>query len=198
MSVLSPIQIRRVNRVRARMERSDPTEAVLDDVFVLWRAFESTYPWPRSRTLAENARIAISTAIDHVGFDRLAQTRRLVDRLKYFDDVSDPQLAEWLHNDVSDARDDPAVTRRRINTLVAAIQPPERWNQSLSRSLADVLYRLRCAVIHPRIGTDSGIAERVFPALREAMIELNIARAAQVATVDIDAAQAGFDVKQHG
>ena len=39
---ISHVLKRRVTRVRERMTPEDPADAVLDDIYVLWRAFEST------------------------------------------------------------------------------------------------------------------------------------------------------------
>src|SRR2546421_390098 len=55
---IQPVLIRRVSRVRDRMEPTDPGDAILDDVIVLWRAFEATFDRSKSDEQNEMAGVA--------------------------------------------------------------------------------------------------------------------------------------------
>src|SRR5688500_12297434 len=83
--LISPVLMRRVNRVRERMQELDPSEAILDDVFVLWRAFEATLDRGVSREYAERTRVAVSDVVDCFGISALPRTMQFITTLKHFE-----------------------------------------------------------------------------------------------------------------
>ena len=93
---IQPVLIRRVSRVRDRMESTDPGDAILDDVIVLWRAFEATFDRSRSDEQNEMAAVALGETIRYHGIQKLPATRALIDRLKHLENASIGQVAEWF------------------------------------------------------------------------------------------------------
>jgi hypothetical protein len=176
------------------MSKTDPSEAILDDLFVLWRALESTFDrqslggGQRDRAL----NVVVETIAYH-GMAKLPRITRLVRELKVFETASPAQIAEWF------ATEDPADTTLKsriisqITVLRQAIAPPVRWSKHDSKKLGDLLYRTRCAVIHPSLDTNNSLVVEVLPALREALIELIIARVAQEGGLTLAEAGAAFN-----
>jgi len=175
------------------MESTDPGDAILDDVIVLWRAFEATFDRSRSDEQNEMAAVALGETIRYHGIQKLPATRALIDRLKHLENASIGQVAEWFGSDA----DDKAALKGRITSHVAelrqAILPPPRWNDRDSRKLSDLLYRCRCAIIHSGLETNNSLVDIVLPSLRLAMIEIVIGRAAQLESISLDEATKVFD-----
>lgn len=191
-SGVNPALIRRVRRVEDRMEDTDTADSVLDDVFVLFRALEAAVAADPAPNIRTRVRSAIEQAVDYHGLAGLVATRRWIDQLKYLEREPPDQLAEWFADD----KDMRAASRERhirdIERLREAAQAPSRWHTSDSRRLADVLYSMRCAVIHPSLNTANALALRILPALRRAVIELVIALATQDAGLTLEQGRALF------
>jgi hypothetical protein len=175
------------------MEDADAAESVLDDVFVLFRALEAAAGGDRAVSIRTRVREALERAIAYHGVVALSATRRWIDQLKYLEREPPDQLAEWFADD----REARAASRERrirdIERLREAAHAPSRWHSSDSRHLADVLYSMRCAVIHPNLNTANALALRILPALRRAVIELVIALATQDVGLTLEQGRALFD-----
>lgn len=193
MANISPVLMRRVNRVRERMDRIDPAEAVLDDVYVLWRAFEGTLESGVARDRHQLTQLAVSDVIEYFGIAALPQTAAFIESLRAFETASLSEFDQWFMQDQTETSSQRQQILSSIDRLGDAVTPPVRWSKRESASLGDILYRMRCAVIHPRLDTDNSIVVRVLPALRSSMIELMIARAAEQASIPFAQARAEFD-----
>jgi hypothetical protein len=178
------------------MDEEDTAEAVLDDVFVLFRALEAAVGGDRDKSIRERIRIAVDELVSCHGIQKLPAVLRWIDQLKYLERASPAQLAEWFADD----REAWAAARSEriceIEKLREAAKAPARWNRSDSRRLADVLYSMRCAIIHPSLSTANALALRILPALRRAVVELVVARAAQVGGIALEQARAAFNAPQ--
>jgi hypothetical protein len=188
------VLVRRVNRVRARMSPGDEAaDEILDDLFVLWRAFEWAYAQADGGGQAQRAQTAIVGVIEYAGMAALPATQALIRAFKYFQRASEEELAEWFRRaDAPEAYSTEAVLHR-LTVLRDAVSPTLRWSERDSRVLGDLLYRMRCAVIHPRLDTNNVLLPRVLPALRECIIELVIARAAEMTSMPPAEARRVFD-----
>jgi len=175
------------------MESTDPGDAILDDVIVLWRAFEATFDRSKTDEQNEMAAGAVGDTIRYHGIQKLPATRTFIDKLKHLENASIGQVAEWFGSDA----DDKAVLKGRITSRVTelrqAMLPPARWNDRDSGKLSDLLYRCRCAIIHSSLETNNSLVDVILPSLRLAMIEMVIGRAAQLENLSLEEATMVFD-----
>jgi hypothetical protein len=160
------------------MEEFDPADAILDDVFVLWRALEWTFPPSAPDDNAQTARSVIGATIDTIGIEYLTKTAALVKAFRHFESASPETLREWFQTRVDSSEHSRGDVLRKMSSLRQAATPPLRWTERESRLLGELLYGMRCAVVHSSLDTNNVVGPRVLPALRAAMIELVVARAA--------------------
>lgn len=190
---IEPSLIRRVTRVVERVGGDvDTPDMVLDDIFVLWRAFESTFD-DSTVTDSDKTAVALGEVIAFHGLTILKNLRRLLLSFRYFEYGTNSELREWFGTDKSSSVDIHGYVEDAI-ALVEAENVPSRWHIADSRKLARILYRCRCAIFHPRLETNNRIGTMILPALREGLIELIVARAAQQAKLPLGEAARLFSV----
>jgi hypothetical protein len=180
-------------RERISPELEEPDE-ILDDVFVLWRAFEATWNRVSGESDRGQAERAVTATIGVIDIRNLPGLQRLIGAMRPFQFASPGECAEWFPHD----RLTPAEIKSRVTTQVRRLQAAlqaMRWHDSDSRSLALLVYKIRCAVVHPSLDTTNDLARSVLPALREALIELTIARTACSYGLSLSAARRHFDLR---
>ena len=146
---------------------------MLDDIFVLCRAFEQTFSSEGGQQ--QQARVAVVETIKEHGLDALPDVRRFVDKLRAFETASPSEFAEWFASENDSLEQGRPRIVSVIRTLREAAAVPGRWNERESRRLGRLIYQLRCAVVHPSLDTHNSLALPVLPVLRDALIELTIA-----------------------
>jgi hypothetical protein len=195
MPGLSAPLLRRISRVRARYSTDMQADEALDDIFVLWRALESTFDGQGTETA--QAERAIVTSLTHaLRFGPLRvvapQTLAWCELLRLLHRLSIPTLAAWFNRpDLTSTSADDML--RRLAAVTRAAEAPERWHESDSRHAAWAMYSLRCAVFHASLDTHDATAERLAPAFRAALIELGMLRGAVLADVSVQESTAFFD-----
>jgi len=139
---------------------------------------------------------ALSTVVDTIGYHGIASLPRIgkfVRELRVFETASPDQIAEWFATEEAANTTLKSRIVSQIALLRQAIAPPVRWSNHDSKKLGDLLYRTRCAVIHPTLDTNNSLVLQVLPALRDALIELIIARVAQQSGLTLAEAGKAFD-----
>ncbi len=192
MATIPAAVIRRVNRVRDRIDPiAEEPELVLDDIFVLCRAFEGT--WSGEGGERQQAEDATVETIRVHGITELPALKQFVEQLRVFVTAAADEFAEWFGSDDRLATD----SKREILSIIRALQSAvdsDKWSEHDSRKLGKLFYRMRCAVVHPRLDTHNNLALTVLPSLRAALIELTIARAAVRYDVALAETRQQFDV----
>jgi hypothetical protein len=184
--------IRRVNRVRQRIDTKDEeVEEVLDDIFVLWRAFEAT--WGVGTSEIQRAEEAVTETISRLGIGTFEAIPELVTAMRAFLAASQDDCAEWFPSAHASPKEITDRVRRGVRRLQSALAPAERWNPGDSRRLAYLMYKMRCAVVHASLDTTNHLAKPILPAVREALIELTIARTAASYGLSLSQAKYRFD-----
>jgi hypothetical protein len=186
------VLIRRVTRVLARANADDPAEAILDDVFVLWRAFEAT--WEPSQTELNAAKQAVTETIAFHGLAALTSLRNWLRQLIHLETAHDKDLRQWLGGKDEPTRYQIERIRERLEAVLTVADRPELWQRSHSGQVGLLLYDMRCAVIHPRLDTQHALAQRILPSLREALVELVVARAAARARMSVPESKRLFGI----
>jgi hypothetical protein len=185
------VLIRRVNRVRNRWNpRGDTVDEMFDDFFVLWRAYEATFP--RGAPHGKRAVAATVEAIEHVTFASLPSLREWARAVRYFEDANVTALSEWFSDETLTSTT-AAKYRQRIAQVARAAAVPERWSRHDSGRLGHVLYDIRCAVVHSSVETSNALSLKIVRPLREALVELVLARAARMSGADFITTQWVFD-----
>ena len=174
------------------MEPGDPTEAVLDDVFVLWRAFESTAEPAADLSLNQHTRRAVTAAINHVSVQRLNGVREFAKNLKYVARATLDEVFQLFGDQGADKIELKERLSRTGQRLHDSVVPDVRWTDRESRDLAGIMYACRCSIIHSSLDTDSRLADVILRPLRSATIELVIAHWAFLAVTGYDDALAAF------
>lgn len=191
--------VRRITRVRARYTADIQADEALDDIFVLWRAFESTFDGYGTETdQAERAFVAtVSHALRSGPLSVVApQMLRWCELLRLLHRLGVPTLGAWFKRpDMTPAS--AAGLLQQLAALTAAAEAPERWKESDSIKAAWAMYSLRCAVFHASLETHDATAERLAPAFRDALIEIGILRGAMLAGITVDESRAYFDGVLH-
>jgi hypothetical protein len=184
--------VRRVNRVRQRTDpaNEDPEE-ILDDIFVLWRAFEAT--WSGKSSERNQAEEAVVEAIRGFGISAVPRVKTFVESLRAFMTASPEEIVEWFGAGSMGPLSRKTQILSEIRSLRDATKEPTRWTAEDSKRLGGLLYRLRCAVVHPSLNTDNRLTVPILPRLRAALIELIVTRSARQASLALDAAWQQFD-----
>lgn len=180
--------IRRVRRVVDYIADRKEPEELMEDIRDLIRAFESLIEkWPHDGqgkafegTLSDVIRLGHISTMPHL--------REFIDKTNRFELASTDEVREWFAAD-GDVSFNKAAVIATWNRLRDAIRPPIRWHDHDSKDLARLIYRMRCAVVHPGLDTDNRLIESLLPRLREAMIEVVIARASQSFKMTYEAAK---------
>jgi hypothetical protein len=165
---------RRMERVRdALIERTDPDE-ILDDFFVLWRAYETTFETADGRTLLNRAQKATATALAEHRIQELRAIFRFTQRFyEQFGDSRDQYLAQWFPKYAEDKAVPAKMIAGSLKGLKRALDRPASWRETHSNDLATILYYLRSAIFHGSLATTRLVREpEAFAGIREAMIEL--------------------------
>ena len=166
---------------------------VLDDIFVLCRAFEGT--WSGEGREGRQAEHATVETIRFHGITELPDLCQFVEQLRVFVTAAADEYAEWFgSNDDRPAPDLKREIRSTIEGLQKAVRNKATWSEHDSRKLGKLFYRMRCAVVHPRLDTHNNLAVTVLPSLRAALIELTIASAAVRYDVALAETRRQFDV----
>ena len=185
-----PVLVRRVNRVQARAAADNTVDEILDDIFVLWRAYEATFePGGKHRERAENAALS---AIAYEGVRQLPQLLEWGRSLKRLEFANAALLTDWFSDTPLNSVQAEHV-RARVNRVAVAAGAPDRWHEQDSRRLATVLYDIRCAVFHASLETNAATAYEILAPLRRGMVDLIMARAALIDGITIAATRAHFD-----
>lgn len=182
--------LRRVNRVRERIQPENEPEEILDDIFVLCRAFEATWSDEGGES-AQAQEAVVETIADH-GIEALPQVRELIRALGVFRTAPSTVSAEWFGTHPSPAESKARVVRT-VETLREAAAHPRVWSARESRDLGRLIYRMRCAVVHPSLDTNNDLGVTVLPALRDALIELVMSRTSTRYGLSLAEARAQFD-----
>lgn len=187
--------VRRITRVRARYTTDIQADEALDDIFVLWRAFESTFDGYGTET--DQAERAFSATVSHamrsgplsvVAPDML----RWCGLLRLLHRLGVPTLGAWFNRpDLTAAS--AADLLQKLAAVTTAAEAPERWKDRDSITAAWAMYSLRCAVFHASLETHDATAERLAPAFRDALIEIGILRGALLAGITVAESQEYFD-----
>jgi hypothetical protein len=165
-------------------------EVVLDDIFVLCRAFEGT--WSGTGKAREQAQEAIIETILAHRIGALPDVQTLVAKLRAFVTASAEEFKQWFGSE----KRPPAEIKREVLNTIRTLQEAiasDRWTEHSSRKLGRLIYRMRCAVVHPSLDTQNSLALSVLPALRAALIELTIARSAVRYQLPLAEARRQFD-----
>jgi len=169
---------------------------VLDDIFVLCRAFEQTWAndqHERQHTgQSAQAEAAVVDTVQAHGITALPDVCRFVGALRAFQTADAGQVEQWFGSDGRSGAEMRSEVLRTIRGLQEAITSG-RWNQHDSRKLGRLVYRMRCAVVHPSLDTHNSLAVPVLPALRAALVELTIARSAARYGLPLAATHRQFD-----
>jgi hypothetical protein len=164
---------RRLDRVRERRTGEDDPEEALDDFFVLWRAFESTFDNDSRASIAELARRAMAQAIEFRGAPRCPRlfdcARKLVHEVSR---SREDYLRQWFRDHPNEQHENVRDLRRKCEKLDASLRRSSNWRADDSAKLADVLYCMRNAVFHGRLGTSLDTEPRMFAQIRDGMMEL--------------------------
>jgi hypothetical protein len=165
---------RRVERVRDDLrERKDPDE-ILDDFFVLWRAYETTFEASAGHTMLKRAQKATATALaEH----RIQELRGIWGFTKHFyeqfGDTRNRYLEQWFPKYVEENAVPAKMIAASLKDLKRALGRPELWDETHSNDLATILYYIRNAIFHASFGTSRLAREpEAFDGIREGMIEL--------------------------
>ncbi len=188
-----PILRRRVNRVRDRIAEDDPGDAIMDDVFVVWRAFESTFELGTGLGNRQATIAAVKQVVSRFGLDELPALWSYIESLRHFEGAPHNELAQWFEGD---GRGDPVSLdgiQDDCHVLQRTLEPSVRWTGSHGYKLASIIYHNRCAVVHPNLQTTNRLVMEVLPTLRQALIELTIARWAFIADATLAEAQHSFE-----
>jgi hypothetical protein len=179
---------RRLQRVRERMEAGDEPDDILDDFFVLWRAFESTadlvdtagtmQQLPPDRPMIERISKAVDITIKHRRGIRGIQRLRnfAVQFPKLVSAIKDTSLEGWFRGDPEGS---PAKKCQELRTRCDSIRfGATNWQRNHSRDLSKILYLLRNSVFHGGFSTSVDNAPEHLSLLRDAMVDLVEARLA--------------------
>lgn len=182
---LHPVLVRRLQRVMISIEKGDPMDAILDDIFVVWRAFESSLPdtWPKG--LAQRARRAVEEAVGHWTIARLPASKALIASTRYVERFSEADFKAWFDIDssgIAEWCDSMTRLRQRAPKHLT-------WRPEDSRDFSDLLYRMRCTIIHSSLDTETAARFSILPAARDAMIEVTVAFAAVSCGLDLETAK---------
>lgn len=187
--------VRRITRVRARYSPDMRADEALDDIFVLWRAFESTFDGYGFET--EQAERTILATVNHaLASGPLTEVApellKWASLLRLLSRVGLPTLASWFNRpELTSASAQDLL--HKIAALGKSAEAPEQWSESDSRNAAWAMYSLRCAVFHASLETHDATAERLAPAFRAALIEMGVLRGALLARVTVLESRAYFD-----
>jgi hypothetical protein len=166
---------RRIERVSDRMALDDTPDDVLDDFFVLWRAFESTFDRPRhAKDLLLNR--AIRATEDTLVSARVSDLQTTVEFARnFYDRFADTDIEyiqTWFPQNPGDRSNPAHHIRSNLHELKPALSG-RRWRESDSRALAVILYYMRNAIFHGSFATSRlESSPRAFAGIRECMIGL--------------------------
>jgi hypothetical protein len=180
---------RRLQRVQERMGGpADEPDHILDDFFVLWRAFEVTFDLTLSKQselmqrvriekIGELAKNTVADTVDHKGgINPLLRVRDFASGFtREVRKTSDGYILEWFRGDPEGSEEQVKRLRQNCQCVQAGLDAPWKWDaarKSNSYALAKILYSLRNAVFHGRFRTSVDNAPRHLNGLRQAMIEL--------------------------
>ncbi|WP_373057998.1 hypothetical protein [Gemmatimonas sp.] len=190
MPPLSRVLLRRLGRVAARSDESDPPDLIMDDVFVVWRAFEGSWPQQAPGSGSQRTAQAVDIVLQEWGFSELPYTKTFIEALKCIGSFSQKDFANWFHLDQSEINamiDDVDQMRERVRR-------PSDWTKIDTANLGDVLHKLRCSIFHPSLDTETAGKSRLLPALRASLQELTLAHGAARAGLAPEQARAAFIV----
>lgn len=190
MPPLSKVLLRRLGRVAARSDDSDPADLIMDDVFVVWRAFEGSWPHRGASSGSNHAVQAVELVVQEWGFSELPRTKKFIEALKCIGSFSQKDFADWFDIDQSQINgliDD-------VDQMREHVRRPTDWTKIDTANLGDVLHKLRCAIFHPSVDTDMAGKTRLLPALRAALQEITLAHGAARVGLSPGEARAAFSV----
>jgi hypothetical protein len=124
------------------------------------------------------------------GIGCLPQTVKFLRTSKAFDTEFPEELATWFGRESGLPTDD--LKNKVVGVaerLRRAAKPPVHWSKRDSGDLGWLIYQFRSVIIHPRMQTYQPLASRVLPALRDALLELGIARAAILGETSLEKAR---------
>ncbi|MGI9075919.1 MAG: hypothetical protein ACR2G6_01145 [Gemmatimonadaceae bacterium] len=163
-----------MERVAERRGEHDEPDEILDDFFVLWRAYETTFEGSGG-TLLKRAQEATVMTINRSIRDFPAVLRFAGNFEKQFGDRINPQYIEsWFPSYEEEKKIHPAtMIAGSLKHLRPALRQPSLWIESHSKDFATLIYYLRNAIFHGSFGTSKLVeSPRAFAGIREAMEEI--------------------------
>jgi hypothetical protein len=165
---------------------------MLDDIFVLWRAFESSIRDDSTDNHSRRSRQAVAETLRSVATREFHTLQRLIDSLTLLADGTDADLRAWFPDD----RRSVLAVRNDIESrvdLIGQAFSQARWRPGAAQSLAALVYELRCAIFHASLETTHRITQKLTPALRDFMTEFLIVHAARLSGLSPHQAREKFD-----
>ncbi len=184
---VSVVILRRVGRVLAREGPKDIPEEILDDIFVLWRAFESSWPAAWTESGRKKVALAIENVLRVFALSDLPHLKRFISSLRAIErSFHREDFEAWFNlSSLSDIE--------RLKSSVVELVEQVAIGRSLQSRhfalLGSLFYGARNAIFHPSLETDVADKSRLLSPLRSALCELTLAFAATQVGISLSGVQ---------